>query len=226
MNKRMSSHIENEIQLTGIKAVVLDVFGTLVEIGDKRRPYVQLLKLLHAAGRPSKADDGIQIMSNNVGLAGAIHMFDWELPAESIAALELDLYAELPTIKMYPEALVTLDSLRAGGLKIGLCSNLAAPYAVPVKTLLPFELDAYAWSFEVGAVKPEALIYRYICDALQCLPHEVVMIGDTFDADYTGPNSYGMQGFYLARDGEKLVKRSLTRIDEILPLLGLKTFVA
>ena len=96
---------------------------------------------------------------------------------------------------------------------------------MPVKTLLPFELDAYAWSFEVGAVKPETSIYRHICDALQCQPHEVVMIGDTFEADYTGPNSYGMHGFYLARGGEKSVKRSLSRIDEILPLLGLETLV-
>ena len=219
----MSSHIEMEAQLIGIKAVVFDVFGTLVEIGDKRRPYVQLLKLLHAAGRPSQADDGIQIMSNNVGIAGAIQMFGWELPMTSVAKLELDLYAELPTIKLYPEVLSTLTSLRAGGIKIGLCSNLAAPYAVPVKVLLPFELDAYAWSFEVGAVKPAELIYRSICDALHCLPREVIMIGDTVEADYVGPNSYGMHGFYLARDGEKPVKRCLSQIDEILPLLGLET---
>jgi FMN phosphatase YigB (HAD superfamily) len=221
----MTNPIENEAKLTGIKAVVLDVFGTLVEIGEKRRPYAQLMKLLQAAGRPPQSDDKNRIMSNNVGFAGAIKMFGWELQASSIAALELDLYAELPTVKLFPEVLQTLVSLRAGGLKIGLCSNLAAPYAVPVKTLLPFELDAYAWSFEVGAVKPEALIYRHICDALQCLPHEVVMIGDTFEADYTGPNSYGMQGFYLTRDGKKSVKRSLTRIYEILPLLGLEALL-
>jgi FMN phosphatase YigB (HAD superfamily) len=202
----MTNHAKNEIQLTGIKAVMFDVFGTLVEIGAKRRPYVRLLKLLQAAGRPLKADDGIQIMSHNVGLAGAIQMFDWELPVASVASLELDLYAELPTIKLYSEVLGTLASLHAGGIKIGLCSNLAAPYAVAVKTLLPFELDAYAWSFEVGAVKPDVLIYRHICDALQCLPHEVVMIGDTIEADYVGQNSYGMHGFYLARDCERPVK--------------------
>ena len=49
------------------------------------------------------------------------------------------------------------------------------------------------------------------------------MIGDTVEADYVGPNSYGMHGFYLARDGEKPVKRCLSQIDEILPLLGLET---
>lgn len=221
----MNSHVENDIQLTGIKAVVFDVFGTLVEIGEKRRPYVQLLKLLHAAGRPPQSDDGTRIMSNNVGLAGAIQLFEWELPVSSIAALELDLYAELPTIKLYSEVLETLSALRAGGFKIGLCSNLAAPYAVPVKTLLPFELDAYAWSFEVGAVKPETLIYQHVCDALQCLPQEVVMIGDTVEADYLGPNNYGMHGFYLARDGERPVERCLMRIDEILPVLGLGTLI-
>jgi HAD superfamily hydrolase (TIGR01549 family) len=219
----MSNDIEIEIPLAGIKAVVFDVFGTLVEIREKRGPYKQLLKLLQAAGRPLKADDAIRIMSNKVGLAGAVHMFGWDLSLESIASLELDLYAELLTIKLYPEVLTTLASLRASGYKIGLCSNLAAPYAVPVKMLLPFELDAYTWSFEVGAVKPEGSMYRNICDALQCLPREVVMIGDTLEADYTGSNNFGFHGFYLARNGEKPVKRTLTKIDDILPLLGLKT---
>lgn len=33
----------------GVKAVCFDAFGTLVEITDKRRPYVKLLKLASPA---------------------------------------------------------------------------------------------------------------------------------------------------------------------------------
>ncbi len=34
-----------------IKAIVFDVFGTLAEIGDRRRPYARLLRLAAQAGR-------------------------------------------------------------------------------------------------------------------------------------------------------------------------------
>jgi FMN phosphatase YigB (HAD superfamily) len=47
------------------------------------------------------------------------------------------------------------------------------------------------------------------------------MVGDTMEADCDGPIKFGMHGFYLARNGERLVQQSLTKIDEILPILGL-----
>lgn len=80
-----------------------------------------------------------------------------------LSALELELYAELPTISLYPEVLSVLTALRSRGLRLGVCSNLAAPYAIPVKALLPFPIDAYAWSFDVGATKPDREIYAAIC---------------------------------------------------------------
>ena len=48
-----------------IKAIVFDVFGTLAEIGDRRRPYARLLRLAAQAGRTPQPDDAAQIMSMN-----------------------------------------------------------------------------------------------------------------------------------------------------------------
>ena len=48
-----------------IKAIVFDVFGTLAEIGDRRRPYARLLRLAAQAGRISRPDDAARIMSIN-----------------------------------------------------------------------------------------------------------------------------------------------------------------
>jgi hypothetical protein len=45
-----------------VKAVVFDVFGTLVRIGVKRRPYIGLQQLLKARDRPPKADDIVKII--------------------------------------------------------------------------------------------------------------------------------------------------------------------
>lgn len=155
-------------KLQGIKAVAFDVFGTLVEIGEKRRPYRQLMQHIASLGRSPQPDDAAALMSTNVGLAGAAHLFGIDIATAQLAALELELFAELPTIRLYPETIRTLQSLRDAGYKIGLCSNLSAPYAVPVKLLLPFPLDAYVWSFEAGAVKPQRAIFDALCDQLQC----------------------------------------------------------
>lgn len=110
--------IDSQTKLVGIKAVVFDVFGTLVKITDKRRPFVQLMQLFQAAGRRSEPDDSDRIMSNSIGLAGAARMFNVEISASSIADLELELYKELSTLKLYPEVLETFNTLRVGGIKL------------------------------------------------------------------------------------------------------------
>jgi FMN phosphatase YigB (HAD superfamily) len=216
----INRHDHYPMRLHGIKAVVFDVFGTLAEIGKKRYPYAKLMRSLHRAGREPQGDDTARIMSHNVGLAGVTELFNVELPASLLNALECELYAELPTVRLYPETVATLTVLRDAGYKIGLCSNLAAPYAVPIKILLPFELDAYAWSFEVGAVKPDPVIYEKVCADLNCLPQEVAMVGDTLEADYNAPRRLGMHGFHLARNGSSPIAGHLATLDAIFPLLA------
>lgn len=53
-----------------IEAVVLDVFGTIAQIGEKRRPYRQLLEHARTRGRRPSVDDAKVIMTRNCGLAG------------------------------------------------------------------------------------------------------------------------------------------------------------
>lgn len=211
--------MNNSRQLSGIRAVVFDVFGTLAEIGEKRRPYAQLMELLRATGRQPQLNDATRLMSANVGLAGVPQLFGAEVPFMAISALELELYAELASIKLFPETLQTLTTLRSAGYKVALCSNLAAPYAIPIKLLLPSDLDAYVWSFEVGVVKPQAAIYQNVCMSLACSPNQVLMIGDTLEADYLGPRQVGMQAFHLSRKESSPVAESIKTLDEILPML-------
>lgn len=206
--------------LNGIKAVVFDVFGTMAEIGEKRRPYARVLDLLATQGRWRDWTDPGRIMTSNVGLAGVAPMLGKSLPADELAEIELDLYAELATIHLFPEVAATLKALRDAGYKIGLCSNLAAPYALPIKLLLPFQLDAYAWSFEVGAAKPESEIFTKVCSDLGCEPGEVLMVGDTWEADFLGPRRIGMQALFLDRLGRRRRQiRSIRSLDEVLPHL-------
>ncbi|MDM0122581.1 HAD family hydrolase [Variovorax arabinosiphilus] len=185
-------------EFSGIKAVAFDVYGTLVQIKDPRRPYRRLLSTLSDMGRPPRADDGARVMSADVGLAEAAELLGMVLPSDVLGKLQADLDAELASVSLFEDVLPAIRWLRACGIRVGVCSNLAGPYAAPVKALLP-KLDAYAWSFQVGAVKPEPRMYAHLCEALGARPEQVVMIGDTLLADYEGPIAYGMHACHLAR---------------------------
>ena len=78
------------------------------------------------------------------------------------------------------------------------------PYEKVVSSLLP-NIDAYAWSYEVSAIKPESQIYQYLIDQLECRAKDVLFIGDTPLADYSGPNEFGMSARLIDRkNGQKL----------------------
>lgn len=207
----------------GIKAVVFDVYGTLAEIGDRRRPYAKLLQLLADAGRVPQENDAARLMSTPCGLAGAVQLFDAELSVSKLAPLEMDLLAELASVTLYPDTAETLAALKIAGLKIGLCSNLAAPYAIPVLKQLPVALDAYVWSFEIGALKPDPATYRAVGHRLSCAPHEILFIGDTLEADYLGPRTIGMQSLHLTRQGATQNGKSISTLAQLPEILKLLT---
>ena len=87
--------------------------------------------------------------------------------------------------------------LRDRGLKLALCSNLAEPYAAPILAQLGTPLDCYAWSFDVGAIKPDPRIYAYVLQQLGCAAEEVLFVGDSVEADLAGPTQVGMQALLL-----------------------------
>lgn len=211
---------QGKAKLVGIKAVVFDVYGTLVEIRDKRSPYKKLLHEIGHTGRSITSTDKIRVMTENLDLVSAARLFGVSLPGYLMDALQEDLRAELRSICLYPDAFFTLNALRNLGYQVALCSNLAAPYAAPVKALLPFEMDAYGWSFEVGAVKPQAEIYEYICASLGCTADEIVMVGDTLEADYEGPRRFGMHALHIDRTGNKTAGHELAGLDEVLRFLS------
>jgi HAD superfamily hydrolase (TIGR01509 family) len=199
-------------------AVVFDVYGTLAEIGDKRAPFRQLLRLGERQGRPIGPGDAAALMRQPLGLREAGERLGIRLAAEQLAGLEADLHAELASIRLFPDAAATLHALRARGIKLGLCSNLAADYAAPVLALLPLRLDACTWSFDAGAIKPDPAIYDRACRALACAPGRVLMVGDTPAADVDGPRAFGMQSILLDRRQAGAGAHSLASLAGVLAM--------
>ncbi|MFZ6873247.1 HAD family hydrolase [Undibacterium sp. Di27W] len=202
--------------LADAQAVVFDVYGTIVEIRNKRGPFKKLLQLLAKKGRPPQADDAAKLMSMSADLSETAKFFGFELTAQELAPLEEDLQLEIDSLSLYPDTTSTLLELRKAGLKIAVCSNLAGPYAAPVMALLPVTLDAYIWSFEVRAIKPEPIIYSSVSDALNIAPSKILFVGDTLLADYIGPQSIGMRSVHLNRNNTPSANSTINSLAELV----------
>jgi HAD superfamily hydrolase (TIGR01549 family) len=177
-----------------VKAVAFDAFGTLVEIRDKRRPYAQLAK---AAAQPLARSP----MREPIDLEAMVQLCGLALDVSEMNALQADLQAELTSTQAYPEVHEVLQEIKRLDLRTAVASNLALPYARPIRDQLGHLLDVSCLSFEVGFVKPDAGFYAALCTRLNLHPQEVLMIGDTWRCDFEGAIAAGLHAVHLDRRG-------------------------
>ncbi|CAJ7592395.1 hydrolase of HAD-superfamily [Burkholderia pseudomallei] len=202
-----------------IRALVFDAFGTLAEIQDPRRPFVRLARI--ARDRRQRE----LLMTRTISLQEAAKALGSD--RIDMAALDADLAAELESVRLFPDAIGALQEARANGLKVGIASNLAAPYAEPLLRLLPFVPDACAWSFEVGYLKPDPRIFTWICGQLNVAACEALMVGDTFVDDYAGALASGLNALHLDRrsnGGQPKNAATIQALDGILPALRAQSY--
>ena len=185
-------------RVSPIRAVVFDVFGTLADITQKRYPFKRLWDL---AGRMpvSREEFARIVMTTPLNLSGAARQFCPWVEGKILRELEDDVAIETASIRLFPESADVLRKLKDRGLKIGICSNLAIPYAESYARLLPIEPDSLSWSFEVGAIKPDPRIYEHACQQLGYFGASVLMIGDRDIEDYVGPKRVGLRAIPLRR---------------------------
>lgn len=179
-----------------IRALALDVFGTLIQYGQRLAPYSRLV------GARGKGAARLPFLTRDVPVA----TFAAELGLEHLLPnIEADLAEELVGLRLFAEVPEMLTRARCAGLRLAVCSNLASEYGPAVRSLLP-SVDACVLSYEVGLAKPDPAIYQRVCDALGCVPGEVVFVGDSKRCDVHGPLAFGMQARHLdRRAGESLL---------------------
>ena len=174
-----------------IKAVVFDVFGTLIgQTSTRLHPYQLLGVRQHGlAASP--------LMTRDV--AGAVWLGELGR-GHLVPEFERRLKNDLDTLALFDDVPEAFARVRSAGLGLAVCSNLAQAYGAKVRETFP-DVDAHILSFEVGAAKPEPAIYDAVCNALSVLPGEVLFIGDSQRCDVLGPRAHGMQSFWLDRPG-------------------------
>lgn len=170
---------------SAIDAIVFDVFGTLISYSGRRvNPYARLY-----------SEQRLPFLTQNCG----IEAFAAELGREYLLpVIQRELSEELDHLKLFDDVTSSLAKLRSCGVKLAVCTNLAQPYGAAVHAFLP-GMDAYIFSYEVGAKKPDPIIYQAVCSALNCRPKNVLFVGDSRKADFNGPRAFGMQARLIDR---------------------------
>lgn len=184
-----------------LKAVVFDVFGTLVRIKKGHQPYLKLLRATQRLGRRPLATDARSILTFDGSIAAYADSLNCNLSDEEWELINAALAADLAQIEPFAETYDVITQLKNQGIKVGVCSNLAAPYGAVVQRLLP-GLDAYVMSYEVGFIKPEPEIYANVITQLNIPAADCLFVGDSYDADVVGPRVFGMAARRIDRSAE------------------------
>ncbi len=185
------------------RAIAFDAFGTLVQIGRKRHPFERLIRQARDRAKMIPSP-----MTQPIGLADYAAALGLPHPAAELAALN----EELATIALYPDTLDALRRVRDRGMKVAVASNLAQPYAAPLRALLGNLVDVWHFSFDAGLIKPDRSFYAGLTAKLGCDPAELLMVGDTWRDDIVGAVEAGSRARWLDRDGRASYARRLIAV--------------
>jgi putative hydrolase of the HAD superfamily len=144
------------------------------------------------------------------------------LPPDEVALDDIHASFEREVVyRPYPETLRTLKMLKARGYGTAVVSNFShrLPKLLRDLGLAPY-LDTVTYSFEAGAEKPHPNIFRNALARAGSPPERVLMVGDSYEADYLGARQAGLHAVLLCREGKAPHPcPSIRSLDELRGLL-------
>ncbi len=199
-----------------IKAVIFDLFETLITVENPISPYRRVFELAQRSGYEFAEIRRILLTTDLPRPADIASAFGLE-GFENERFL-LDIEAELQSVRLFPEAPDVLKRLKSEGYVIGLISNLASPYKEAFyRTGLDGFIDSPVFSCDVGFIKPDPQIYEAARTRLYVQFNEMLMVGDNLIPDVDGPRAVGMHALQVQR--AKPTDGSIRSLDELRRIL-------
>lgn len=181
------------------KAVIFDLFGTLVDKFPLREHKSALSQMASVLSAPS--DDFTQLWFDTFNERGLgvfqtieenveyicqkLNISLKDAKVKAAARINLDYTAQ--GMKLRPDAAEVLSYLKAHGCKTGLITNCGAeiPKILNDMPLAPL-IDVVVFSALVGVLKPDPRIYKLATERLAVKPEHCLYIGDGDSCELTG----------------------------------------
>ncbi|HAH43689.1 HAD family hydrolase [Gimesia sp.] len=182
-----------------IKSVIFDLYGTLLELSQDSKPFLNLAQSSSAIS----LGDALRIALTNhcPSLRDCATQLNLMLESD-LDILEKNLHNDLERVRLYTDVIPTLKVLATSNIKIAVISNLATPYKLPFsRHQLESYFDVTVFSCDCGLMKPDPAIYKMALHKLDTLPHETIMVGDSLKSDVEGPSRVGIVSYHLKRTG-------------------------
>ncbi len=218
-----------------IRAVVFDLYGTLVRGGGPRRDVtatdmakalgvdpVEFVDLFHASasermrGTLGTIEETLDALAQQLGSDPKPN--DVKLAALAWQRLHHDILWPAESI------LTTLDTLRGRGLKLAVVTNCSQETEIQwPKQPLASRMDAVIFSCKERLLKPEPAIYLKACQALGVEPAQCLYVGDGSDNELRGAAALGMRTIRTleyAYSDPTWTGESIGKLREIIDLLG------
>ncbi|MDG6108448.1 HAD family hydrolase [Dactylosporangium aurantiacum] len=223
--------------------ILFDFFGTLVDYDARRtaqgypRTYAALTRLgagvsyaqfLEGWDRTfagfdagSEAEDR-EFSMTQVGTAYLAEVLGRRPGAGEVDAFIGGYLAEWNAGVSYPEGVVSLVRSLSRVYRLAVVTNTHQPDLVPghlaAMGILDV-MDAVVTSVEVGRRKPHPAVYAATVERLGIEPGAAVFVGDTYAADFAGPERFGMTAYLIDPAGRADVPGD-RRLRSVLDLPG------
>lgn len=190
-----------------IRAVVFDLYNTLVRGGGSRRETVYL-DMARTLDVDQQAFVNLFKETTNQRMRGELGTIEETMrtlayqlggsPDENAVRLTVLTWQRFHHRILWPghSVITTLDDLRERGLRLGLLTNCSQETVIQWPSQpMAARFDATVFSCEVGMLKPEPAIYEAVCAKLGVEPSECAYVGDGADNELKGAAAGGMRVF-------------------------------
>jgi HAD superfamily hydrolase (TIGR01493 family) len=183
--------LRNASPLDDIDLLVFDLFGTLVEIGSRRRPLAHLRRRMS----PEKASRFRQLaMTTGLTLAELDAEIEGGATIADLSLAQVSIAHEVASTRLRPGIPEMLASL---SVPYGLCSNLSPDYVPTLDRFAEITPMFRILSCFSGCMKPDPRIYELVLEAAGVPADRILFVGDTPAADIDGPTRAGMRAMHI-----------------------------
>jgi HAD superfamily hydrolase (TIGR01509 family) len=224
-----ANHSEVVVKLEDIRAILFDLFGTLVLYRDRRSAETSWVDVLyrillehglavaHEVLRdlcksffnqpaPPQTDEGLTIFERRLQRLAV--QLGVDLQARNIVEIARSITAAHMSEVLADEEAVPVLSALSKRTQLALVSNFDHPplvYAILREMGLQDFFNLILLSGEVGVRKPSPLIYRRAIEKLRVSAEEALFVGDSPE-DVEGANAVGMRAVLVDRSAVQSIK--------------------